>query len=136
MIMLTVYVIPCGNHDLCLCKEKQRDFKNNQSILEERNNMKLLRIIPCIVTIGLLLMISTQAVAYNEELLRQRLKKVSAMEAIAIANELKWESTDVKSYVTTHEVVFKFSNGQLTKIRLPKDRMLVAVAPYMNQTHE
>ena len=98
--------------------------------------MKLLRIIPCIATIGLLLMISTQAIAYDEGLLRQRLKNVSAMEAVAIANELKWESTDVKSYVTNHEVVFKFSNGQLRKIRLPKDRMLVAVAPYMSQTHE
>ena len=29
------------------------------------------------------------------------------MEVVAIANELIWESTDVKSYVTTHEVVLK-----------------------------
>lgn len=98
--------------------------------------MKLLRIIPGIATIGLILMISTQVIAYDEGLLRQRLKNVSAMEAVNIANELKWESSDVKSYVTTHEVIFEFSNGQLTKIRLPKDRMLVAVAPYMNKTHE
>jgi hypothetical protein len=104
--------------------------------LEERNKMKLRRIIQGIAVNGLILMFSTQAIAYDEGLLRQRLKNVSAMEAIAIANELKWESTDVKSYVTTHEVVFKYSNGQLTKIRLPKDRMLVAVAPYMNQTHQ
>jgi hypothetical protein len=86
--------------------------------------------------IGILFMISSQAIAYDEGLLRQRLKNVSAMEAVAIANELKWESGSVKSYVTVNEVVFKFSNGQLTKIRLPKDRMLVAVAPYMNQTHQ
>ena len=98
--------------------------------------MKLLRIIQVIAVIGLILMFSTQAIAYDEGLLRQRLKNVSAMEAVAIANELKWESTDVKSYVTLHELVFKFSNGQLTKIRLSKDRMLVAVAPYMNQTHQ
>lgn len=98
--------------------------------------MKLRRIIQGIAVNGLILMFSTQAIAYDEGLLRQRLKKVSAMEAVAIANELKWESTDVKSYVTNHEVVFKFSNGQSTKIRLPQDRMLVAVAPYVNQTHE
>ena len=98
--------------------------------------MKLLRIIPGIAAIGLILMISSQAIAYDEGLLRQKLKNVSAIEAVAIANELKWESSSVKSYVTAHEVVFKFSNGQLTKIRLPKDRMLIAVAPYMNQTHE
>ena len=98
--------------------------------------MKLLRIIPGIAAIGLILMISSQAIAYDEGLLRQKLKNVSAIEAVAIANELKWESSSVKSYVTAHEVVFKFSNGQLTKIRLLKDRMLIAVAPYMNQTHE
>ena len=98
--------------------------------------MKLLRIIPGIAAVGLLLMISSQAIAYDERLLRQRLKNVSAMEAVAIANELKWESGSVKSYVTANEVVFKFSNGQLTKIRLPKERMLVAVAPYMNHTHQ
>ncbi len=104
--------------------------------LEERNKMKLLRIMPGIVAIGLILMISTQAIAYDEGLLRQRLKNVSAIEAVAIANELKWESSDIKSYATTQKVIFKFSDGQLTKIRLPKDRMLVAVAPYMNQTHQ
>ena len=98
--------------------------------------MKLRRIILGIAVNGLILMFSTQAITYDEGLLRQSLKNVSAMEAVAIANELKWESTDVKSYVTTHEVVFKISNGQLMKIRLPKDRMLVAVAPYMNQTHQ
>ncbi len=98
--------------------------------------MKLLRTIPGLVAIGLILMFSTQTIAYDEELLRQRLKNVSAREAVAIANELKWESTDVKSYVTNQEVIFKFSNGQLTKIRLPKNRMLVAVAPYVNLTHQ
>ena len=98
--------------------------------------MKLLRITPGMTAIGLLLLISGQAIAYDEGLLRQRLKNVSAMKAVAIANELKWESGSVKSYVTAHEVVFKFSDGKLTKIRLPKGRMLVAVAPYMNQTHQ
>ena len=98
--------------------------------------MKLLRTSLKIAAVGLLLMISSHATAYDEGLLRQRLQNVSAMEAVAIANELKWESGSVKSYVTANEVVFKFSNGKLTKIRLPKDRMLVAVAPYMNQTHQ
>ena len=98
--------------------------------------MKLHRIILEIAAIGLLLMISSQAIAYDEGLLRQKLKNVSAIEAVAIAKELKWESSSVKSYVTANEVVFKFSNGKLTKIRFPKDKMLVAVAPYMNQTHQ
>ena len=62
--------------------------------------MKLLRIIPGIAAVGLLLMISSQAIAYDEGRLRQKLKNVSAMEAVAIANELKLKSSTVKSYVT------------------------------------
>ena len=98
--------------------------------------MRLFRITSGMAAIGILFMISSQAIAYDEGLLRQRLKNVSAMEAVAIANELKWESSDIRSYVTANEVVFEFSNGQLTKIPLPKKRMLVEVAPYMNQTHQ
>lgn len=98
--------------------------------------MKLFKIISGMVSIGILLMISTNVVAYDEQLLQQKLENVSAMKAVAIANELKWESGNIKSYVTPKEVVFKFSDGKLTKIRLSKDRMLVAVAPYMNQTHQ
>ena len=59
--------------------------------------MKLLRITPGMTAIGLLLLISGQAIAYDEGLLRQRLKNVSAMKAVAIANELKWESGSVKA---------------------------------------
>jgi hypothetical protein len=44
------------------------------------------------------------------------------------------KSGHVKSYVASKEVVFKFSDGKFKKIHLPKDRMLVAVAPYMNHT--
>ena len=98
--------------------------------------MRLLQLTSGMAVIGILFIISSQAIAYDEGLLRQKLKNVSAMEAVAIANELKWKSSGVKSYVTANEVVFKFSNGQLTKVRLPNDRMLVAVAPYMNQTHQ
>jgi len=98
--------------------------------------MRLLQLTSGMTVIGILFIISSQAIAYDEGLLRQRLENVSAVEAVAIANELKWESSGVKSYVTANEVVFKFSNGRLTKIRLPKERMLVAVAPYTYQTHQ
>jgi hypothetical protein len=98
--------------------------------------MRLFRITSGMAAFGILFMISSQAIAYDEVFLQQRLKNVNAMEAVAIANELKWESGSIKSYVTANEVVFNFSNGQLTKIPLPKERMLVAVAPYMDQTHQ
>ena len=64
------------------------------------------------------------------------LEQVGAVEAMAIANEWKWSRKDVKSAVTAREVVFKFSDGTVTKIPLPEEKMLVAVAPYVTRTHQ
>ena len=63
------------------------------------------------------------------------LKKMDATQAMAIANDWKWSKKDIKSYVTTQEVVFEFSEKKVKKIPLPEEKMLVAIAPYINQTH-
>ena len=55
---------------------------------------------------------------------------------MAIANEWKWTRKDVKSFVNAHEVVFEFADGTKQMIPMPKDRMLVAVAPYIRKTHK
>jgi hypothetical protein len=65
-----------------------------------------------------------------------KLNNIDAIQAMAIANQWKWSKKDIKSYVTPREVVFKFSNGKVKKIPLPKEKMLVAVAPYVNRTHK
>lgn len=63
------------------------------------------------------------------------LKNVDAFRAMEIANEWKWSKEKIKSHVTTKEVVFEFPNGRKKKIPLPEDKMMVAVAPYVNRTH-
>ncbi len=63
------------------------------------------------------------------------LNSVDAIQAMAIANQWKWSKQDITSYVTPWEVVFKFPNGKVKKISLPAEKMLVAVAPYIKQTH-
>ena len=63
-------------------------------------------------------------------------EKIDAVEAMAIANQWKWSRKDVKSYITAREVVFEFSDGTKKEILLPEERMLVAVAPYIRQTHK
>ena len=63
-------------------------------------------------------------------------EKIDAVEAMAVANAWKWSRKDVKSSVTAHEVVFKFSDGKIKRIPLPEDKMLVAVAPYIRHTHK
>jgi hypothetical protein len=64
-----------------------------------------------------------------------RLKNVDAIKAMAIANEWKWSKKDIKSYVNSREVVFEIANGKVKKIPLSEEKMLVAVAPYINRTH-
>lgn len=64
------------------------------------------------------------------------LKNVDAIQAMEIANGWKWTQKEVKSFVTAREVVFEFSNGRSKKIPLPEEKMLVAVAPYINTTHK
>jgi hypothetical protein len=63
------------------------------------------------------------------------LQKVDAFQAMAIANEWAWSRKEIKSYVTTREIVFELSKNKIVKIALPEDKMMVAVAPYINRTH-
>jgi len=63
------------------------------------------------------------------------LNNVDAVQAMAIANDWNWSKKEIKSFVTPQEVVFKFSKDKVKKIPLPEDKMLVAVAPYINRTH-
>jgi len=72
----------------------------------------------------------------NENPDAAKLKNVDAVQAIAIANDWNYSKKEITSYVTPREVVFKSSNDKvIKKIPLPEDKMLVAVAPYINQTH-
>jgi hypothetical protein len=64
------------------------------------------------------------------------LNNVDAVQAMAIANEWKWSKKEIKSFVTSREVVFKFSKDKVKRIPLPEEKMLVAVAPYINKTHK
>lgn len=64
------------------------------------------------------------------------LETIDAVEAMAIANGWKWSRKDVKSSVTAREVVFEFSDGTVKRVPLPEERMMVAVAPYIQRTHQ
>jgi hypothetical protein len=64
------------------------------------------------------------------------LNNVDAIQAMAIANEWSWSKKEIKSYVNSREVVFELSENKVKKIPLPEEKMLVAVAPYINRTHQ
>lgn len=61
---------------------------------------------------------------------------IDAFQAMKIANDWKWSNKEIKSSVYPHAIVFKLPNGRIKRIALPKDRMLVAVAPYIDKTHK
>jgi hypothetical protein len=88
-----------------------------------------------IVLTAILLVSPAQAIQGNGKLDEAALTGANAVQAIDIANQWKWSRKDIKSYVTTREVVFEFPGGRLTKIPLPGDKMVVAVAPYSKETH-
>jgi hypothetical protein len=64
------------------------------------------------------------------------LSSVDAFQAMQIANEWNWSNKEIKSSVYPHVIVFKLPNGRITRIPLPKNQMVVAVAPYINSTHK
>ncbi len=63
------------------------------------------------------------------------LKNVDAARAMVIANEWKWSKDKIKSYVNAREIVFELPKSKIIRISLPEEKMLVAVAPYINRTH-
>ena len=63
------------------------------------------------------------------------LDDVDAAQALAIANQWKWSQKEIKSYVNSREVVFQFPDGKVKKIPLPEEKMVVALAPYIQKTH-
>jgi len=64
------------------------------------------------------------------------LEHVDAKEALALANEWRWTRPDIRSYVDTRNVTFELPGDKTVKIPLPDDAMMVAVAPYIHQTHQ
>ena len=63
------------------------------------------------------------------------LEGIDAFQAMELANDWKWSRKDIKSSVYPQAIVFKLPNGRIKRISLPADQMLVAVAPYINNTH-
>ena len=61
---------------------------------------------------------------------------LDAEEAMALANRwYRQKQSAVKTNVTPQSVNFEFPNGKKQSVPLPKDRMVVAVAPYVKNTH-
>jgi len=88
-----------------------------------------------VVFCGVNLPLPVYALEGNENPAYASLDNIDAMQAMAIANQWKWTRKEVTSYVTPQGVIFIFPDKRVKGIPLPKDKMVVAVAPYIRQTH-
>ena len=90
---------------------------------------------PISLLLGLILLFAVSGCGPDKNSPEGILKNADAVQAMAIANDWKWSKGEIKSYVTAREVVFELPEKKVKKVPLPEDKMLVAVAPYINQTH-
>ena len=93
-------------------------------------------ILGSIVLLGLSLLLPVHRLQGAEQADLAALDNIDAMQAMAIANQWKWTKKEVTSYVTPRGVIFVFPDKKVKGIRLPADKMVVAVAPYINRTHQ
>jgi hypothetical protein len=87
------------------------------------------------LTLWALSFFSPGAVHADQNLDMDELERANAAEAVDLANKWRWTHKDVKVYMDPQAIVFKFPNGRIKKIPMPEDKMLVAVAPYIEKTH-
>lgn len=81
------------------------------------------------------LFIPASMFAADQKALMARLENLDAVQAVAIANDWRWTNKQITIYADAQAIAFKFPDGRVKKIPMPKDKMLVAIAPYINKTH-
>jgi hypothetical protein len=105
---------------------------NDQEIWRKKMRYSMMLLV---VFWGMSVSLPAYAVKGNEKSAYVSLDNIDAVQAMEIANQWKWTRKEVKSYVTPQGVIFIFPDKRVKGIPLPKDKMVVAVAPYINQTH-
>ena len=100
-----------------------------------KSYLKKLLIIAPLTALSLFFM-STASFSMNESKLINQLDGIDAYQALALANQWHWEKQPVKTHITTEDVVFEFESGKTKKIPLPEGKVMVAVVPFIKNTHQ
>jgi hypothetical protein len=66
----------------------------------------------------------------------ESLTNLDAKQVIALGNEWRDSAPQIKTHITSTEVIMEFPDGRVVKKTLPESLMYIAVAPYINTTHE
>jgi hypothetical protein len=100
-----------------------------------KSSCKRLLTIITVASLTVFLM-NTPAFSKSESALIDQLDGLNAHQALALANQWYWEKQPVSTHITSKEIVFQFEDGKIKIIPLPADEMMVAVAPFINNTHK
>ena len=92
-------------------------------------------VVSLFLVFGINMLFPVYALPADEKSAEAALQNVDAFQAMAIANQWKWSKKEINSHVTPREVVFKFPSGKVKRVPLPEEKMVIAVAPYVNRTH-
>ena len=87
------------------------------------------------LTLWAISILSPGVIHADQKSYMDELKRVNAAGAVDLANKWRWTNKEIKTYMDAQEIVFMFPDGQTKKIPMPVDKMLVAVAPYIKNTH-
>jgi hypothetical protein len=64
------------------------------------------------------------------------INNLNAKEALALANKWKTSNPEITSFLESDKLTVKFPNNKTVEIPMPKESMIVALAPYINKTHD
>ena len=86
------------------------------------------------LTMMFLLTLSGNVIAQPASPSATQLNGLTPQQTLAKANQ--WRNAGgLQSYVTSEAIVFNFPGGQQKAVPLPAKQMVIAIAPYVNQTH-
>lgn len=60
---------------------------------------------------------------------------LTAIEALEFANKWKTSNPNITSYITADSLIIQFQDKNKIEIPLPQDSMMIAIAPYVENTH-
>lgn len=94
-----------------------------------------MKILSAIFFLGIVVLGCSNSSNPDNDNLFNSLTGLDVKASLALANEWKYTAPDISSYINSDELVIEFPDGRKVAKPITGDSMLVAFAPYINNTH-
>lgn len=71
---------------------------------------------------------------YSDEI--TYIRSLDPIEAVDVLNEWRDTKPEILSYINADNIVISFPDNEIVELELPEDKMFVAIAPYVDETHQ